>query len=836
MTSFAASGLEPLVVPSANPRVLEGASAGQETQGGACLFADMVLGVLASTGGMEAIAVPAAVGDAPVSSAQATANGLGEAVNGAWGGASVSLKHRAADGPPNEALGLPGHSGAFHLPLRFPRGGVSIPSSRGGRPSADTAESHAIPTESPVCADDSKPRGLAAASLVSTGPDFGLVPAPLQIPVQPFAPIQSCAPVPSGPPVQTGAAIQSGATIPSGSPMVQAESPCRWVPPAGELLRPREVGMRPSQSDRGTPEKDALHGGGVSSSRSHSLQQSSAASADAYLPPSVGSVSAIRTFIPMGPAHDPDPGVAGRPDFLRQEIPRPMPELKPLSVGLPTIPIQVATPAMVSPVEVPGSAPGGAVPLSIVDAPLLNLDSRSSGIRFHRDLSPDRDSASAGTVIHEGTQIPDTLSHPWASSAEGRWSPPAPNRTEPPQDGSSSDPVQGSRITEGESCRSWNVPEGSMGAAPMTPEIREAPSSSLKISPIQGELSARTSVETTDAAPGVPENHGRPTGVEKLPGVEVSRSTDRSQPMEPAQIARPFGMQRSGESVLDEPLIPASIPQKSQENPGKPIGPDKIWGVEPLDSLRVAPPRNHSGMTYADGWVMARDRLQAPAPEAAPRRPGSGVLAVESLETSGVVPRIDPAMGGILGALASPGPDRLPDTIETPQTHSARSSARLADQLSGEVVLMQRLRTATMTAVLRSDSGSELRVDLRRRQGRIEIRATVERGDSQAIAEGWSELQQRLGAQGVHLHPLEREPSRPSTTASDKVGLDAVSDTVGENPSHSGGRGRDSRPSRESEAWAGGELADSKPRTAAARSVSTVSSNSTHRHLLESWA
>jgi len=102
----------------------------------------------------------------------------------------------------------------------------------------------------------------------------------------------------------------------------------------------------------------------------------------------------------------------------------------------------------------------------------------------------------------------------------------------------------------------------------------------------------------------------------------------------------------------------------------------------------------------------------------------------------------------------------------SPELPVPKMSARLQELLSGELVLLQRLRTGSMTAVLRPDPGSELRVELRRRQGTIEIRATVERGDSRAISEGWPELQQQLRGQGIHLHSLEREPIAPSQRGS----------------------------------------------------------------------
>jgi hypothetical protein len=166
---------------------------------------------------------------------------------------------------------------------------------------------------------------------------------------------------------------------------------------------------------------------------------------------------------------------------------------------------------------------------------------------------------------------------------------------------------------------------------------------------------------------------------------------------------------------------------------------------------------------------MTSDRFQPSAPEGALQKRDSGLSEKGSQHSALPFNASDSRTvdsQAVISSLALGKTEsaQLAEVPETPQLPQARSISRLADQLSGEVVLMQRLRSGVMTAVLKPDAHSELRVDLRRREGRLEIRATMERGDSQAISEGWSELQQQLRAQGVHLLPLERPSSPPSTS------------------------------------------------------------------------
>ncbi|NBP24150.1 MAG: hypothetical protein EBU81_06290 [Proteobacteria bacterium] len=205
-----------------------------------------------------------------------------------------------------------------------------------------------------------------------------------------------------------------------------------------------------------------------------------------------------------------------------------------------------------------------------------------------------------------------------------------------------------------------------------------------------------------------------------------------------------------------------------------------------------------------------------------------------SSTASSEIPVIDLNSGVSMLAANAGDPGRMPqidpaaETTERVVLPRNSSVARLSDQLNGEVVLLQRMRTASMTAVLRPDAGSELRVDLRRREGRIEIRATLERGEAQAIAEGWPELQRQLQVQGVQLLPLERQPS---ATASG-----SLAEAAGERSPQSGGRGRNPSGSEEAAAGTRAEAGPKQPSPDSNRSVSVPVRQSASSRMLESWA
>jgi hypothetical protein len=267
------------------------------------------------------------------------------------------------------------------------------------------------------------------------------------------------------------------------------------------------------------------------------------------------------------------------------------------------------------------------------------------------------------------------------------------------------------------------------------------------------------------------------------------------------------------------------------ETPGK-------QGVSPVvPSLRDDPSGQEGRRGNGAGTPSA---TQAPAMDLP--RPTALATTPASERSDGAVPshaaRTDAAgnvMGSRLHETASAGliqavrPAEPGPATPAPEPSGSRTSIqRLQELFTGEVALFQRLRNGSMTAVLRPEPGSELRVELRRRQGAMEIRATVERGDTRAIAEGWSELQQQFRGQGIVLHPLEREPA-----ASAQRG---APDASGDRPSNPGGRGRQQGPAQDTAGFPDGQQKPGAPSSSSSGARPQASSRGSSRRLLESWA
>ena len=343
--------------------------------------------------------------------------------------------------------------------------------------------------------------------------------------------------------------------------------------------------------------------------------------------------------------------------------------------------------------------------------------------------------------------------------------------------------------------------------------------------------STSQSVEKQDSGAAILVDRSMIHGAEnprQRPGLPLSETAD---------LAYASVEERATKAAPSGVAPPASGPVKSQKNPENPLFNGSFSkGGKGVDS-DVTPPLKRSGMTSASpGSAMTSDRFQPSAPEGALQKRDWGLSEKGSqhsaLPSNASDSRTVDSQAVISSlALGKTESAQLAEVPETPQLPQARSLSRLADQLSGEVVLMQRLRSGVMTAVLKPDAHSELRVDLRRREGRLEIRATMERGDSQAISEGWSELQQQLRAQGVHLLPLER-PSSPPPPSRDSA------DSAGERSANSGSRGKNQQTPQETHdgtSWGRGETGQPM-RPASTRSANPSAKKPDHRHLLESWA
>jgi hypothetical protein len=93
-------------------------------------------------------------------------------------------------------------------------------------------------------------------------------------------------------------------------------------------------------------------------------------------------------------------------------------------------------------------------------------------------------------------------------------------------------------------------------------------------------------------------------------------------------------------------------------------------------------------------------------------------------------------------------------TAQAASSTSLRSLERTHDLMSLHAFRLRDSGADSLQVVIKPGPGMQLSLNLQMRDGHVEMRATLHRGDFNFMNGHWSELQQQLGARGVRLAPL----------------------------------------------------------------------------------
>lgn len=178
------------------------------------------------------------------------------------------------------------------------------------------------------------------------------------------------------------------------------------------------------------------------------------------------------------------------------------------------------------------------------------------------------------------------------------------------------------------------------------------------------------------------------------------------------------------------------------------------------------PPDGTSAAQY--GLAMKKaEKMAKDAGSAEQELPGVTVLAAQTqsacskdLATSAATPGIHdaPAVGAVSaprGASAEAAPS--PASNDSTQSDARlRTAERTHDLVALHAMRLRDSGVDSMRVVLKPAAGIQLSLELTSRDGSIEARATLNRGDYQYFSRHWPELQQKLEPRGVQLAPLGR--------------------------------------------------------------------------------
>lgn len=100
------------------------------------------------------------------------------------------------------------------------------------------------------------------------------------------------------------------------------------------------------------------------------------------------------------------------------------------------------------------------------------------------------------------------------------------------------------------------------------------------------------------------------------------------------------------------------------------------------------------------------------------------------------------------------------EMVEAPEAANPRShvTEKLVSSILHEVSILRLVKPDKLDVVLRPDSHTQISLQLRVNNGRVEGQARCERGDFALLNSHWNELQRTFDQQGIRLYPL-KDPS-----------------------------------------------------------------------------
>jgi hypothetical protein len=105
----------------------------------------------------------------------------------------------------------------------------------------------------------------------------------------------------------------------------------------------------------------------------------------------------------------------------------------------------------------------------------------------------------------------------------------------------------------------------------------------------------------------------------------------------------------------------------------------------------------------------------------------------------------------------------LPTLGDTP----LRTVERTHEMVAMHAVRLAKSDAESLSVVIRPGGGTELSLELRQRNGTVEVQAMLQNGDYQSLNQSWPELQQKLEQRGIKLAPLGGEANSFSSSGNE---------------------------------------------------------------------
>lgn len=229
-------------------------------------------------------------------------------------------------------------------------------------------------------------------------------------------------------------------------------------------------------------------------------------------------------------------------------------------------------------------------------------------------------------------------------------------------------------------------------------------------------------------------------------------------------LQSPFRQKESVDAAVTEQVIPATVPLSNPRGTSA--------------AIRAAAMKTESSSASATVRPVAGADSSG---ESLVTRAGSAAAGVarRQQDPEGGSQQEHPSQQAFVDAQAASIEGSATDASSVSEAEAPRNSAvdsvgALRDQILSRVLEFRSQTPTSMTVILRPDSNTELSIQLRSNDGRIEVHVRMERGDSAALQDSWGTLQQSLSQHGVNLMGLETSslPALPRAQASAEARVD----------------------------------------------------------------
>jgi hypothetical protein len=289
---------------------------------------------------------------------------------------------------------------------------------------------------------------------------------------------------------------------------------------------------------------------------------------------------------------------------------------------------------------------------------------------------------------------------------------------------------------------------------------KPAPNESLHRSPAQNSLEPRSPAQIIQSPPASLVNQMAQGAIQAPPVSAPVITTDTHAPNPPVSPGK----------LADQKLPGAASPQI--EGPAEEFDQENIETI-PIKGKSVSLPLADSSGTSGAKYPLPMEKAEKTKEftgSSEQNLPGTATSALDQAALSRTLRLPGPTASSdkpdVQSTGSSPSVNNTTETFSSTAPLATAISPRSLERTQDLIALhSMRLRDSghdSMQMVIKPDPNLHLALNLRMRDGAIEVSAELQRGDYQLLNRHWGELQQQMESRGIRLAPLSQSESSAS--------------------------------------------------------------------------